>query len=371
MADRAPSGAWPSRYELLDGLRGIAALTVVLHHLGVIEAGHFAVLVFFVISGYCITASAESSRRNGLGFGRFMLRRVTRIYPPYLLAILFYSASRAVKALTGGHNDLNRPLLDWVQNLTLTQWVSSIWHPLTWPSDNPHLFVSAFWSLNYEEQFYLIVAIGLALAAAVRVPLIASSLLLAGAGLAWNWIIPGSRVYGMFIEYWAHFALGSCLYFVLCVYTGRRSRLLFLGAVLLLAVACLTRILPWTTTALQDLRSMVELSFLSAVTLGLFWLRPLSKRISDSALWRPVAWLGAISYSLYLIHQFNLTLATAIAGHMLPGSSPHFLLIAATIAVHIALAAGFWYLCERPFLNSHRAVVPPPLRAAAEAPRVA
>jgi peptidoglycan/LPS O-acetylase OafA/YrhL len=126
----ATVNAWPSRYELLDGLRGLAALAVVLHHLRVFDGGHFAVMVFFVISGYCITASAESCRRNGLGFGQFMARRIKRIYPPYWLAILFFSVTRAVKAAWGGPNDLQRPVLDWVQNLTLTQWVSNVFHPL-------------------------------------------------------------------------------------------------------------------------------------------------------------------------------------------------------------------------------------------------
>jgi peptidoglycan/LPS O-acetylase OafA/YrhL len=41
---------------LLDDLRGVAALLVVLNHLKVVSGsvGHFAVMVFFVISGYCI-----------------------------------------------------------------------------------------------------------------------------------------------------------------------------------------------------------------------------------------------------------------------------------------------------------------------------
>jgi peptidoglycan/LPS O-acetylase OafA/YrhL len=371
MADRsATATAWPSRYELLDGLRGIAALAVVLHHLNVVEAGHFAVLVFFVISGYCITASAESCRRNGLGFAQFMARRVRRIYPPYLLAILFYAATRGVKALTGGPNDLDRPLLDWVENLTLTQWVPNLWHPVSWPSANPHLFVAAFWSLDYEEQFYLVMAIGLALASAKRVSLLALTLLLTAVGLAWNWAVPGNRLYGFFIEYWAHFALGSVLYYVLCVYTGRRSRLLFVGALLLLALACIARIYPWTAATYQDLRSAMELAFLSAVALCLFLLRPLSQRISSSALWRPVAGLGAISYSLYLVHQFNLNLVAAIAQGILPPKPPHFLLIATMIALHIALATGFWYFCERTFLSKKSANIQP-MTATRESARVA
>jgi peptidoglycan/LPS O-acetylase OafA/YrhL len=66
-------------------------LTVVLNHLGVVNGvvGHMGVMVFFVISGYCIAAATESGCRNGLGFKGFMSRRVTRIYPPYLLAVVF------------------------------------------------------------------------------------------------------------------------------------------------------------------------------------------------------------------------------------------------------------------------------------------
>jgi len=122
---------WPSRYELLDGLRGLAALVVVLHHLRVFDGGHFAVMVFFVISGYCITASAESCRRNGLGLLQFMARRITRIYPPYGFAILFFSITRIIKTAMGGPNDLQRPILDWFQNLTLTQWVSNVFYPVS------------------------------------------------------------------------------------------------------------------------------------------------------------------------------------------------------------------------------------------------
>lgn len=344
------AGAWPSRFELLDGLRGIAALAVVLHHLGVVAAGHFGVMTFFVISGYCITASAHSYRRNDLGFRQFMARRVRRIYPPYLLAVVFFLATRAIKTALGGPNDLQRPLLDWIQNLTLTQWLSNLSHPVSWPDQNPHLFVTAFWSLNYEEQFYFVMAVALLLASAKRIPLMVTVLTLAAVGLAWNFSIPGNWVCGLFIEYWAHFAFGACLYFVLCVFVDWRSRMVFISTVILVGLASAVRLFPWTAATILDLRSMVELAFLSVVTLSLYWLRPLSLRISSSALWRPVAALGTISYSLYLIHQFNLTLIWSAAQRLLPAGAPHAILILTAIGMHVGLASGFWYLCERPFL---------------------
>jgi peptidoglycan/LPS O-acetylase OafA/YrhL len=342
---------WPSRYELLDGLRGLAALAVVLHHLRVVEDGHFAVMVFFVISGYCITASAESCRRNGLGFRQFMARRFKRIYPPYLLAVALFSLTRVVKAAMGGPNDLQRSGLDWIENLTLTQWLSNVFHPIAWPSDNPHLFVAAFWSLNYEEQFYLVMAIALAISTTKRIPLIAPVLLLAIIGVAWNFSIPGNWVCGFFIEYWVHFALGACLYFALCVFTDLRKRLAFGAGVLLLGLASAARLVPWAPSSIQDRRSMVEFAFLSCVTLGLFFLRPLSPRISRSILWRPIAALGTVSYSLYLIHQLNLNLVASIAQRILPGHAPRFVVITAMVGLHVGFATLFWYTCERPFLG--------------------
>ncbi len=53
---------YPARYGFLDGLRGLAALCVVLAHQDVLPFGHEAVLVFFIISGYCITAAAQARR---------------------------------------------------------------------------------------------------------------------------------------------------------------------------------------------------------------------------------------------------------------------------------------------------------------------
>jgi peptidoglycan/LPS O-acetylase OafA/YrhL len=345
--------AWPYRFELLDGLRGLAALVVVLNHLQVVSAmaGQFAVMLFFVISGYCITASAEAGRRNGLEFKQFMTRRIRRIYPPYLLAVVFFAVTRIVKSVISGHNELQRPILDWVQNLTLTQWVSNLFHPVASPIQNPKLFVVAFWSLNYEEQFYLVIALTLVLAIRRGTPLMVPVLLLSIIGMAWNWILPGNWICGFFIEYWVHFALGSCLFFVLSQYTDLRSRYAFILLVALLGAASLGRILiVGISDPGKDLRAMTELSFLSVATLTLFFLRPYSHRISQSAFWRPVSALGTISYSLYLIHQFNLTLISFVTQHLVPTRSPHFLLILIQIIFQIALATLFWQFCERPFV---------------------
>jgi peptidoglycan/LPS O-acetylase OafA/YrhL len=86
---------------MIDGLRGLAALAVVMHHLRVIPVGHYAVMLFFVISGYCIAAAVTAARRSAMSFGSFMWRRLRRIYPPYFFAVAFFVLTRAAKIASG------------------------------------------------------------------------------------------------------------------------------------------------------------------------------------------------------------------------------------------------------------------------------
>ncbi len=342
---------WPARFEMLDGLRGLAAIAVVLHHLGAGVDGHFAVMVFFVISGYCISASADSCWSRGHGFGAFMLRRARRIYPPYLLALTFFAVTRYAKVALTGSAPFSRTPVEWLQNATLTQWFTLIRHPVQMPGQNPTLFVSAFWSLNYEEQFYLVTGLCLLLCGWRRMPLLVPIVCLAVAGLAWNWIVPGGFIYGWFVEYWVHFALGSCLFLALCKCPSRQVRLCFVAVVTALGAACAIRVWSYSGDGLVDLRAMVEIAYLSFVTLALYLVRPFSEFISTSWLWRPAAALGTISYSLYLIHQFNMTLVTSVANKLLPLGTPKLAALMVAVALHVALAAAFWTVCERPFLR--------------------
>lgn len=335
---------WPFRYELIDGLRGLAALVVVLAHSGWDGAGRYAVMAFFVISGYCIAASAETCRRNNASFRSFMWRRLYRIYPPYFFAILFFVLTRLVKMETGGSNDLNRPVLDWIQNLTMTQWVSLLFHPVAEAAQNPKLLVAAFWSLNYEDQFYLVMAVALAFAVRRGVRISTAVLCLAAGSLAWVWEWPGPFVTGCFIEYWLHFALGAVLFYVLCLTGDARLRTAYAVTLVLLAAWCLYHVLPWEPDAVLDRRAYVEVGMACVFALGLLVLRPISAAVSRYLLWRPIAALGTISYSLYLVHQFNLNMAASVVSRFMPAAG-----MAGMVVVQILIASVFWYLCERPF----------------------
>lgn len=364
---QSPSHVFPARYELLDALRGLAALAVVIHHVAAVYIGGMAVMAFFVISGYCIAAASASARRNGLGFGAFLWRRIRRIFPPYLLAIAFWALLRGVKTMTGGTNDLARPWTDWLQNVTLTQWVALIPNPAPYPPHNSTLFVGAFWSLCYEEQFYLVMGAMVVVAGLSALAARWAVVALLFAGIAWNVASP-DRVFGVFIEYWAPFALGCLVFYRLCelprpgspeatTVTRLAARSIDLFLVVLAAVAgwwlYMRGGIPAPLPNGDELRSVPsEWLISSLVALFMIAMRRWDAAIASNALFKPFQGLGKITFSLYLVHQFNLVLASKIAGVVIgPANVDTILGYTLRVALLVAIGAAFWFCCERPFLN--------------------
>ena len=97
MSDTSLSASKP-RYELLDGLRGVAALMVIFYHVGEcfatsardqwINHGYLAVDFFFVLSGFVIGYAYDGRWKRGLTAGGFLLRRVIRLQPMVVIGVL-------------------------------------------------------------------------------------------------------------------------------------------------------------------------------------------------------------------------------------------------------------------------------------------
>lgn len=80
-------------YTALDGMRGLAALLVVVFHATpffgqVVPGGYLAVDMFFVLSGFVIEHAYGQKLRAGLGVWRFTKLRLIRFYPLYLVGLL-------------------------------------------------------------------------------------------------------------------------------------------------------------------------------------------------------------------------------------------------------------------------------------------
>jgi peptidoglycan/LPS O-acetylase OafA/YrhL len=94
----------------------------------------------------------------------------------------------------------------------------------------------------------------------------------------------------------------------------------------------------------------MELVVVSSFGLLLILLRSLNESFRSSVFGKLLMSLGAISYSLYLIHQCNIRFIAEIAGYVLPVSWTWSARVF-QIALHILMAIPFYFLFERPFLN--------------------
>jgi len=348
---------------MVDAWRGLAALGVVAYHLGFepgsdFDLGHACVMVFFVISGYCIAASTESCKRNKVSPRGYMWRRVRRIYPPYFLAICFFAATRLVKMRMGMGEQLSTSLVAWIQNFTMTQWFSLVFHPAAHPFDNSTLFVASFWSLNYEEQFYLVM--GLLMFGAIRLGrnMLPAVIALMFLGFVWN-LTHQLVSHGFFWEYWVAFGLGALVFYRLCKIRERSGRVAIDLAIVVFLVFALWRYHSSTTFGSRWLYTeWIATAFFALV---LICLRSWDTRFKNSRLGVALGAFGLISYSLYLTHQCNLRASSIVASKLIRWGLPQFFEFPIRVVFCCAVGAAFWYFCERPFLNK-----PLPNRSAAK-----
>ncbi len=172
--DRSPEHATANRFiPHVQGLRAIAVLFVVLYHFwpGRLSGGYVGVDIFFVISGFLITAhlARELTATGGVDLGQFWARRARRLLPASLLVLLFCAIVTAVPLLTptSAMPAEVREILaatfyveNWYLAFSSADYLALSGEPTT---------VQHYWSLSLEEQFYVIWPLLLLLAAWVAV----------------------------------------------------------------------------------------------------------------------------------------------------------------------------------------------------------
>jgi len=370
------------RYHLLDPLRGLAALWVFGFHYQfsdafqtsfpyvhqVLKLGNLGVAMFFVVSGYCVTAAAKNCIARETGVGGFLYRRSTRIYPTFWCSILVVAgipfAIELISVLRTGNyvppsaenpnlGFLDYGLGDWLRVLTLTQ-VFSLESSLPGMRGLQGKFTSinaVYWTLAIEFQFYLAIALALAIRQRFYVVLVAVTV----AALPF-FLTPASYSVGIFLPYWPMFALGIALYW--CQESGYTPRcvgtLAPLGSALAV-VALLTGFLAYVASGHQ----VGKFAFAVLLFATLWVAFPLDEHFRRAVTSRNILVrlplrlllvLGAMSYSIYLLHGRVHFLAAQFIRQVLPTNS---------LAYDVAVLVGtcvmiypFFRCCEAPFQSS-------------------
>jgi peptidoglycan/LPS O-acetylase OafA/YrhL len=360
--------SYPRRYGSLDAWRGIASLLVLVWHrywlrTTVTNGFWLGVQLFFVISGFCIAAAVDNSLEQGLSFRQFMRRRIQRIAIPYLASLALAAMVKLATSadLYNGNRSLS-PFTYWVRNLTLTQWsyLTVRWmetgEGLGTPWFNPTLLLGVHWSLNYEEQFYILCGLILILHRHVRMTMMVVAFTLGTMVLNVLW--PG-RITGLFVDYWLQFFCGALVFVRLCrvrsTAGARALDALFIGAAIILALCAYVRgEFPLTNDRLQFYAQLVVCVVYALLLIGL---RRFDNAAVASLPVRILGFVGRFSYSLYLVHRPVMEALDPVSQFIQPrfGWAVSDVWV---LSLVLLSAYGFYRLFEKPFLN--QALTPNP-----------
>ena len=362
---------------LLDAWRGLAALWVVMTHacvafLATGDNGRFihfplyavsiwgqlGVVMFFVISGYCVMGAAYGAMASGRSAGRYGLDRVRRIYPPYLFACVLAVSLELFVGLAQSHHlfpppghppdyTLWRQPMFWLANLLIMQTEFG----------QPTLLLIA-WSLCYEIVFYAMLGglLILARARARRSPgMIVTPVFQIGiASLTFTsllWLIISPATCPFPLDRWYQFGLGALLFLVFAAesdFSAWSARgQLFVAGVLLVLYAVLHHgqfVLGRPSIRMQAATCLIFVAIL-------WTLRPFDAYFAHRLALRPLMWLGTISYSIYLIHP--VVMAFPDAGGRRLGFDHEWYWVTCLVEIAVSIIAGwlFYHLVERRFIS--------------------
>jgi peptidoglycan/LPS O-acetylase OafA/YrhL len=345
------------RISSLDGLRGIAALVVLIRHsvmlipsvsdesqgsqrkgltwwftytpLHTLWAGPEAVVVFFVLSGFVLTRSADS---RSFSWSRYYPSRLLRLYLPVLGALALAAATIALVPRSPLRNASS-----WVNTQQSTHVTThGFLHQLVLIR-GPGLIDPPLWSLRWEVIFSLLLPIavyGASRRLSIALGSVALMLVLPLASTQ-LW----SAQAGRYLLYLPMFGIGALMAHNHAPLVAVGQRLGRATGSLVCAAALILLTLSWLArnqTSLSYTPAEIAGAALLVFTFG-YWRS--ARAAGDS---RPLQWLGKRSFSLYLIH-FPIVMAVAYS----LGQYSRFGIL---IAVPVALAATeiFYRVVERP-----------------------
>ncbi|HEY5813713.1 MAG TPA: acyltransferase [Terrimicrobiaceae bacterium] len=308
------------RIPSLDGLRGVAIVAVLLQHawhtlpaflapLGFfLGNGGLGVSVFFLLSGFLIYSLSvrEYHKTNTFNCKQFYIRRTLRIFPCFYFYVLVVLAL----AHFGWITVTDRSIL---AAATFTLNYRHLWD--LWPVGLDYPVIGHYWTLALEEQFYLMwpLLMLLFVRRSLSGILIAFILLAPLVRVASYFLMPGSRAHigMMFHTGFDSIAAGVLLGELLRSpqWSAKLQQFAANRAVLAAAIIFPTLISPLLGLHFEGAYLITVGKTLDIVCIALVLTAAVSQpktRLFNFLNWRPLAFVGVLSYSLYIWNNLFL-----------------------------------------------------------------
>lgn len=356
------------RIEQLDSIRGLAALSVFLSHIILVKTqlftltmrspfrlfvnGHAAVMLFFILSGFVLSLPFLTNEK--IQYLPYIIKRIFRIYIPYLIAI-----SIAMLASVLFFQD---------RIASLSEWFNRTW--MVWPTINlivEHIvmignvhsndFDNVIWSLIHEMRISLIFPFVVLLVKRssskqiIFICLMLSAIAVLNNRFHFQTANGLQTTYFDTVHYISIFILGSWLAKHSDLLVSRFNRLsvtskwiLFSSCFILFNFSASIVSDVLTLSILRPFDLIIEEYGEALGAIGFIVIAMGSIKAAKFLKIRPIAFLGKISYSLYLYHLIILIVCV----HLLYGEIPLVanLILSSILGIFVSFLA--WFLIENP-----------------------
>ncbi len=332
----------------LDGLRGLAIGSVLLYHcherlhsshLDVIaQWGWVGVNLFFVLSGFLITGIILDSRDDPHFFRNFYARRGLRIWPVYVLVLLlnYFVVPLVFGSFWWAVHEMR--YAPWLHYIFFVQNLFFLALPGT---------IGPTWSLAIEEQYYIFWA---PIARFVKNRALLPMLI--GVFIASPFIRLSNTGFLTPTHTLTHLdglAIGSLIALTLRQFAFSREAWRKIAGVGLLCGISGATMMIFHGSAFTD--TLLALGFGGMLVAGLLVSRD-GGWYSRFLTWRPLKFLGTISYGLYMIHILCFVVIGAFDLKMQKyGLTGDLTIVFVRLALSISVATLMWYGFEKPILR--------------------
>lgn len=336
----------------LNGIRAISVLIVLLAHMGMehIIPGGFGVTVFFFISGFLITRLliAENETKGRIGLKQFYLRRFIRLYP----ALLFMVVGTTFAYIVLGWG-VPKPL----EMLSALFYGANLYQVgIRIVGDLPFMPWTHLWSLAVEEHFYLIFPAFLIMLSGNWRRILKVLICLLAAALFWRTYIyvqtqlPIQDYSYMMTDTRIDSLIWGCVLSVMLHVYGSSKKISWLiglwpviASFLAIMASFFIKDEAFRYTSRFSLQGLALFILFSNL---FFWDKV--RWVMSILEWKPLAWLGTVSYGLYLWHVPIIDMCIRFIG-----DNPKAYLMAVPLSIY--LAAFSYYFIEKRFLDLRKA----------------